>query len=150
MKNIIALFAVLLPLSSHALTWKVVGPCSETPLYEGTVQADLKKTAGALTIEIFEAAKVPYYGVEEGISSINDSPVGLDAMEVISDTEMRAYGWCYSINGQVPLAMPHKTFIKSQDDTLVWFYGYSTNKNNQWLDMCMPGFKIKAKQFCQK
>lgn len=150
MKNIFALLLVSLPLSSYAITWKVVGACSETPLYQGTATADLSKSVGANTIQIFDANKVQYYGVEEGISSVNDSPVGLDAVEVVSDTLMRAYGWCYSVNGKVPLAMPHKVSFTSQNDELVWFYGYSTNKNNQWLDMCVPGTNIKPDQFCKK
>lgn len=150
MKTILALLFVIAPFSANAITWKVIGACSETPLYQGTATADLNKSVGDNTISIFEANKVNYTGVAEGISSVNDSPVGLDAVEVVSDTLMRAYGWCYSVNGKVPLVMPHKVSFTSQNDELVWFYAYSTNDKNQWIDMCVPGTNIKPDQFCKK
>ncbi|WP_413558777.1 DUF4430 domain-containing protein [Bdellovibrio sp. HCB209] len=150
MKNMLALLFILAPLSANAITWKVIGACSETPLYQGTATADLKQSVGHNTIQIFDTNNVHYYGVAEGISSINDTPVGLDAVEVVSDTLMRAYGWCFTVNGEIPLAMPHKVSFKSQNDELVWFYGYSTNDKNQWIDMCVPGTNIKPDQFCKK
>lgn len=136
---------------ASALTWKVFGPCSETPVFEGSFEADLNKSVGDISIQIFEANKVPYVGVSAGFNSINNSPLGLDAVEVVADNEMRAYGWCYVLNGKIPKVMPDKIKPQSQKDSLFWFYGYSTNKNNQWQDdYCTPGYEIKADQFCEK
>lgn len=150
MKRLTLLLSLILPLKSHAVTWKVFGPCSETPVYQGSFKADLNKSVGDISIDIFNQNKIPFVGVAAGFNSINNSPMGLDALEVVSDTEMRAYGWCYAVNGKIPTDMPDKAAVKSQQDTIVWFYGYSTNKNNEWTDYCSPGYWIKAKQFCEK
>lgn len=148
MKKALIVASLFISVSVHAVTWKVFGPCSDQPVYQGTYQADLTKSVGEVSIEIFNQNKIPYIGTDAGFNSINNSPTGLDAMEVISDTEMRAYGWCYTVNGQVLTAMPDQMKLKTQQDTLNWFYGYSTNIKNQWKDYCSPGYWIKAKQFC--
>ncbi|MNT10524.1 hypothetical protein D3C72_1453590 [compost metagenome] len=103
---------------------------------------------GALGIEIFDMNKIPYVGAAEGINSLLNSPTGMDSIEVVSDTEMRVYGWCYTVNGKQPKEMPHEIKFKSQDDKLIWFYAYSTNKENKWTDYCSPAYWIKAPQFC--
>ncbi|MDG0814787.1 DUF4430 domain-containing protein [Bdellovibrio svalbardensis] len=150
MKNVILFLFVLLPLSANAIKWKVLGPCSDKPLFQGTYEADLKKSVGEISIEIFDKNKIPYVGVAAGFNSINNSAIGLDALEVVSDEVMRAYGWCYAVNGRMPKVMPDQVTPKNQEDTIAWFYGYSTNIQNEWTDYCVPGYQIKAAQFCEK
>ncbi|MFM6928721.1 MAG: DUF4430 domain-containing protein [Bdellovibrio sp.] len=150
MKTLSVLFAIFLPLSSQAVTWKVVGPCSETPWFQGSYEADLQKSLGDNTIDILNLNKIPYLGVAGGINSINNSPIGLDAMEIVSDIEMRAYGWCVSVNGKVIKDFPSNVSLASQNDEIVWYYGYARNLENQWLGMCYHANKIKADQFCKK
>lgn len=150
MKKLLFASLIALPLTTHALTWKIFGPCSDKPLYEGAYQADLNKSIGEISIEIFEKNKIAYVGVPAGFNSINNSPTGLDALEVVSDTEMRAYGWCYLVNNKMPVEMPDQVKPKSQDDKLVWFYGYGTNKDNVWIEYCSPGYWVKPDQFCKK
>jgi hypothetical protein len=102
------------------------------------------------TIDILNLNKIPYLGVAGGINSINNSPVGLDAMEVVSDVEMRAYGWCVAVNGKVAKDFPNQVSLTSQDDEIVWYYGYARSIENQWLGMCFHANKIKPDQFCKK
>ncbi|MFV3407600.1 DUF4430 domain-containing protein [Bdellovibrio bacteriovorus] len=149
LKPLLPLLVVLTASQSQAVSWRIFGACKNTPVHEGTYQADLTKSVGALSLEIFDANKIPYVGSAEGINSIINSPIGLDSIEVVSDTELRAYGWCYTINGKQPTEMPDKIHFKSQDDKLTWFYAYSTNKNNEWTDYCSPAYWIAADQFCK-
>ena len=148
-KSLALLFLVLTSLNAHAITWKVFGACSDKPVFQGTYDADLAKSAGHLTIEILEKNKIPYQGVPQGINSINNSAVDDAAIEVVSDKEMRVYGWCFAVNGKIPPAMADKVQLEDQSDTLVWFYAYSTNLENQWVDMCNPAYWVKSKQFCK-
>lgn len=151
MKKIVFVLISLLALKSHAVSWKVYGPCDDKPVAQGEAAVDITKSVGAISVEIFDHNKVPYIGAAEGFNSIINTPVGLDSVEVVSDTELRAYGWCYTVNGKTPSEMPHKINFKSQTDKMVWFYAYSTNKNNEWMDdYCSPAYWIKAKQFCGK
>lgn len=137
-------------LSAQAVSWKVFGACQDEPIHSGSYSADLNKSVGELSVEIFNEHQIPYVGVAEGFNSILNSPIGLDSIEVVSDVEMRVYGWCYSVNGEQPEAMPHKIFLTSPLDEIVWFYAYSTNLYNEWTNYCRPANEIKAEQFCSQ
>lgn len=152
MKNFIAAFILLAAVPSFAVSWKVYGPCSEKPVHEGKVPMKKFDTSvGALSVQVFEENKIPYIGSEEGFNSIIGTPTDHNSMEIVSKDEMRAYGWCYSVNGQFPEQMPNEVFFTENNAELVWFYAYSTVKNNQWQeDYCTPAYNIKAPQFCGK
>jgi hypothetical protein len=100
------------------------------------------------SLNIFDKTPIPYLGTESGFNSILGTPTGDGAIEILSDTKMRAYGWCYSVNGVKPDVIPQDYFFKTQDDELVWFYGYSTYDDGEWVDYCVPSFTVKASQFC--
>lgn len=151
MKNTIFFLVLMATLKAPAVSWKVFGPCSNQPVAQGEFPADLSKSVGQISLEVFEKNKIPYIGVAEGFNSIMGTPVGLDSIEIVSDAEMRAYGWCFSVNGKVPVGMPHEVKFDLQKDQLIWFYAYSTNIKNEWQsDYCSPAYQIKAKQFCGK
>lgn len=135
-------------MQSQALTWKVFGACSSSPVQQGEVTADISKSVGAITVDIFNQNKIPFVGAAEGMNSILNTPIGMDAMEIVSQTEMRVYGWCYSVNGKQPLQMPHEIKFQKQTDELIWYYAYSTNNKGEWTDYCSPAYWIKAIQFC--
>lgn len=150
MKHMAFSLLLLFSLNAQAVSWKIFGACENKPVHEGAYEADLQKSVGTISLEIFDLNKIPYVGSEEGLNSVLNSPIGLDSIEVVSDTEMRVYGWCYLVNGKQPMEMPHKIQFKNQSDKLIWFYAYSTNKNNQWEDYCSPAYWIQAEQFCGK
>ena len=149
MKSLLSLTVILWSLSVHAVYFDVIGPCSKTPLYSGSFITDLSESAGQISLDIFDSHNIAYVGSLDGMAMIANSPVGLDAMEVLSDTKMRAYGWCFSVNGVVPEVLASKTYLKAQDDYISWFYAYSTYDRGLWLDYCVPAHKIKSQQFCK-
>lgn len=151
MKKTALILISALSFNAYAVSWKVYGPCDEKPVAQGEAVADLTESVGDISVEIFDQNKVPYIGAAEGFNSIINTPTGMDSIEVVSDTELRAYGWCYSINGKTPDEMPHKIKFNAQTDKLIWFYAYTTNIKNEWQDdYCSPAYWIKAKQFCGK
>ncbi len=145
----VALLAVIFSFNAHAVSFNVVGACSEKSLFSGTFKTDITENVGRISMDIFDFYKIPYVGTEYGMTSISNSPVGLDSMEVISDTKMRAYGWCFSINGVIPDVLASKAYVSAQNDVITWFYAYSTYDQGVWLDYCIPAHKIKAPQFCK-
>jgi len=147
--TIILIFALVLPTLSQAITFDVIGPCSLTPLFKGSFKTDLSENAGKISMDIFDFNKIPYIGTQDGMNSIFATPTGRDAMEIISNTKMRAYGWCYSINGKLPNLLPSQSFLKKQSDHLIWFYAFSTYDNGIWLNYCIPSYTIKSPQFCK-
>ncbi|MGZ3789499.1 MAG: DUF4430 domain-containing protein [Bacteriovorax sp.] len=143
--------SLLISINAHAISYEIIGPCSKDPVYSGHWSAiDLKKSAGEISQSIFDQQKIPYIGSSSGFSSILGTPTGDDAIEILSDTKMRAHGWCYSVNGKGPDVLAGDYFFNSIDDKLVWFFGYSTYDNGEWVDYCVPSYNVKADQFCSK
>ncbi|MBY0413331.1 MAG: DUF4430 domain-containing protein [Bdellovibrionales bacterium] len=142
-------FTALFSTQTQAISYAVVGPCSPESLYAGSFKVDLKENLGAISLAIFENQNIPFSGTEYGMSSIVNTPVGIDAIEVLSDTKMRAYGWCFSVNGIIPDVLSNEVFFTNQNDYLLWFYAYSTYDQGVWTDYCEPSHQIKAQQFCK-
>ena len=154
MKNIKFLLAILVLIVSSqlpAITFSVIGPCSETPLKEGTFDVpDLSSNVIKVSTSIFDQNSIEYIANIDGISSIANTPTGKDSVEDLGEGKIRAYGWCYSLNGVITESSPKETFFLNNDDKLVWFFGYSTYDGEKWSDYCEPSYKIKAAQFCNK
>lgn len=140
---------MLCSLSVHAVYFDVIGACSKKPLYAGKFMTDISDSVGKISLDIFDTHKIPYIGSEEGLAMIANSATGLDAMEVLSDSKMRAYGWCFSVNGVIPDALASQTYLSSQNDYISWFYAYSTYDSGIWTDYCVPSYNLKAEQFCK-
>jgi hypothetical protein len=133
-----------------SITFEVVGPCNEKAEFMGASEVDLAQNVGLASIELFQKNKIPFTGSAEGMSSILNTPTGLEAIEVLSDTKMRAYGWCFSVNDFIPDVLSNEVFFTKQNDHLRWFYAYSTYDQGVWLDYCVPSYRIRAEQFCRK
>jgi len=132
-------------LMAHEIS--VIGPCSEKPLFSAEV-ADKFETVGDLTIHTFNKNGIPYLGNERGINVIFDSPIGDAALEVISDTEMRAYGWCFFVNGEVSMEYGDETYL-NPGDKVEWIYSYALYSKGEWKSMCNPSYKIKSEFICK-
>lgn len=147
---LLLLFTFSVP-SLQAITFEVVGPCSEKPVYSGEMKVeDLKQSVGRVSVDLFVQNKIPFDGSETGFRSILGTPTGLESIEVLSETKMRAHGWCYTVDNIAPDVLPGDYFFASNDAKLVWFYGYSTYDNGQWVDYCVPSWRVQAAQFCAK
>lgn len=152
MKTLLATLTILFSCQCYAVSWKVYGPCSKRPVHAGTtILKDAKISVGAFSLQVFDSHGIPYIGSELGFNSIIGTPTDRGSIEIVSKDEIRAYGWCYSVDGKFPERMPHEVFFDHPEAELVWFYAYSTIKNNQWQgDYCSPAYNIKAPQFCGK
>ena len=135
--------------SAWALDFKVVGPCSETPLVSTSVAAS-STTLGDLTVDTLTALGIPFTGERSGIGSIANSPKGDDALEVLSETQMRAYGWCVEIDGVQPDLMPDAVPVTAATKTVTWFYAYSLYDAGVWKDYCTPSWKVRTLAVCAK
>lgn len=151
MKHLLILPLVFFSISASAITVKIYGPCSEDPVFTSVEEIDPQVSAGAFSVQVFEKYQIPYIGSELGFNSIINTPTDRNSIEIVSKNELRAYGWCYSVDGKLPEQMPHEIFFTPKNTELVWFYSYSTYKNDQWQDdYCTPAYHIKAPQFCAK
>ena len=153
MKSLLSLLVIASSMafstSASAVYFDVIGPCSNRPAYSGSFKTDITESVGKISMDIFEAHKIPFVGTEDGMNTIMGTAVGDDAIELISDTKLRAYGWCFSINGVIPDVLSSQSHISKQNDYISWFYAFSTYDSGVWVDYCVPSYTIKSPQFCK-
>lgn len=99
-------------------------------------QSHIGTSVGELTIKVLDQLAIDYQGNERGIHSILNSPLGNDALVIISAQEMKAYGWCYQVNGVTPELFPHEILIEDENDEILWFWGYAHYLNGDWIAQC--------------
>ena len=105
--------------SAHRISSQTLGQFTNTELSSARVQN--------LILE--------YKGSSAGVSSIN----GLgSALEVLSDTEMNAYGWCYTVDGVESGLLADQYKLTGQESNITWFYAYAHMTKNKWVSMCTP------------
>ncbi len=151
MKKIFICISLLTSLNLYAVSIKFVGPCSPIPFNDTEIHlSDFKLNLGQITTDYLTQAKIPFIGDEFGMSSINGSAIGDDAIEVISDTQLRAYGWCVTINNIAPELMPNEILLSNQNDTITWFYAYATYDSGEWKDYCTPAYIRHYSKFCSQ
>lgn len=138
MKRFLILF--LYASTAFPLQWEVIGCESDKPVYTGRVIPSLKKTVGEISVEIFESNKIPYIGTAEGIRSILGTPIGDDSLVIESDTKMRAYGWCFTIDGVLSETLVDQTYLQNTESTLVWYYAFAQYDSGKWVSFCTPAY----------
>lgn len=144
--KMIALLFSLITSSTFAAKLDLIGPCSKKPLL--SIEAsDQFETVGDLTVHYLKKNKIPFLGNERGMNSIFNTPVGFDAMEVLSDTQMRSYGWCFRVNGKVPETFADEIYL-NDGDHIEWFFSYAWY-DKKWVSMCNPAYEVKSPLFCK-
>jgi len=134
-------------LLASLLSVEFVGPCSSEPLLSATASRDQASTVGELTIQTLDRFTIPYLGTAGGLNSAFGTPIGLDALEVLSDSEMRSYGWCYSVDGVAPEVYPHEIAL-SEVSKIRWFYAFAHYVRGQWVSQCEPAYELVPEFLC--
>lgn len=89
-------------------------------------------SVGLLTMDYLTQKNIVFDGSELGFMSI----AGLEQrLDILSKSEMKAYGWCYSVDGQIPETLAHETMLTS-DSSLRWFYAFAHYQSGVWLSQC--------------
>jgi hypothetical protein len=120
--------------TSNAITLQVIGKNSE-PLFAIESNESVPSNIGKISTDIFDKQKIDYDGSIDGITKLFD--LGQE-IEVISKTEIKAHGWCFSIDGFVPETMSDETPVLQQDSVIRWYYAFAHYKDGQWIGQCVP------------
>lgn len=134
--------------SAFSFEIKFIGACSEKPLLSEKVNFVQGMNAGDESLKVLDLNRITYQGTSAGLNQVFDTPVGLDSMEVISDNEMMAYGWCFDIDGKIPEVFADKVPIKASTKVITWFYGYAHFLNGKWISQCEKSYLRRSAQFC--
>ncbi len=140
-------FVFLFYQALHAIEFVVEDPCLDKELFYKEVESN-KITVGNLTLDVLNTNGIEFAGSDRGIKSINKTPVGLDSYDIISNSEMFVYGWCYSVNESIPEKYPHEIFV-SDNDRIRWWFGFAYYLNGEWFDQCKNSNKRRLKKYCE-
>lgn len=132
---------------AFAIAIQFVGPCSDVPLLETQLKRHFKNV-GVATVETLNDSQIPYQGNEQGLNSAFGTPTGLGAIEVISDTEMRSYGWCFKVNDKIPENYANQIPLSSGVNKIEWYFGFAHYLNGEWVSQCEPAYKIRPQFLC--
>ena len=146
--------ALIITFASSALsagTFTVEAPCQYKGAYSEEFNKDKFETAGDVTIHMLTKSHIPFQGTERGINQIFSTPLGLDALEVVSDEVMYAYGWCYTINNKITMNYADEVYLDDYATAdITWFYGISKFDKDKWVSMCQKATLRKDSPVCQK
>ncbi len=145
----IALLGLIVSQTASAVMISVVGPCDKKPIISQNYAIKFENV-GDLTIHFLTKNKIPFEGNERGINSIYKTPVGDAALEVLSDTEMRAYGWCYFVDNNESAVFADEYPLDDSIKKIDWIYGFAHYKNGEWITTCTPAFTIRPAHLCSQ
>lgn len=152
MKNfiLITLFSFIsFNVFSNQAEIEFIGICDEQPILKTVKSFEEGDNLGELSIKVLDLYEVDYQGNERGINTAFQTPFGDESLVVLSDTEMKAYGWCFSINGQVPEVYADQIILEN-GDKISWYYAFAHYKNGEWIAQCSPSWKNPLKRWCSK
>jgi hypothetical protein len=147
MKKLLPLLA-LLALPARALELRFIGPCSPDFVMRTEV-TEAYRNVGELTVATLAKFDIPFEGSEEGLASVFGTPTGKDALEIVSDVELRAYGWCYSVDGVAPEVYPHEVPVTAETKAVVWHYGFARYYKGAWVTQCAPAHTVRPAALCE-
>lgn len=130
------------------LSIEFIGPCGPNPLLKTTVKQDSSESVGSSSISTLDRYEVNYIGSDRGLNSIFDTPIGSEALEIISDNEMRSYGWCFEIDGAIPEVYPDSFPLLDVKREIKWFFGFAHYLNGEWISQCEPAYETRPAFLC--
>ena len=132
--KIFVFFAVLASAwPANALTLRIQSPKPTSVSIELPTPA-ANSNVGVISVEGFKMLGVPFEGSPAGITAIDG--LGSD-LQVINENRMKAWGWCFSIDGQLIEKMPDQVPWPQEAKILRWFYAYALYDSGQWTGYCI-------------
>lgn len=136
---------------TYAVIFEVKNICEDSAYHTEEIEILNKTTVGHLTMYSLTTSNIDFIGNEHGLNSLLNTPVGLDAYEILSDTNMKVYGWCYSVNGVEPDILSSEVEILPHSESIIsWYYGYAELVKDEWISYCTPVYKNPTDWACKK
>ena len=129
------------------LSIEFIGPCSVRPLLQASLPVS-SSNVGQASVATLENFEIAFQGNESGLNSAFGTPTGMAALEILSDNEMRSYGWCYSIDGAVPEVFPNAIPLTHVQREVRWFFAYAHYLNGEWVSQCEPAYQLRPAFLC--
>ena len=126
------LFLFLFSFSSQAVGFQVLDKNGDV-VFSDETEIQETTSVGQISVDLLNKNEIVFDGSELGIKEMFDLTNELD---IISKSEMKAWGWCFSLNGEVPETLTHQTMVESNDAEITWFYAYAHYLEGEWISQC--------------
>ena len=73
----------------------------------------------------------------ESITPLGQAPLGF-FVEAQNEKELRAYGWCYSVDGITPDLLADEYRLQGTEEKITWYFGFATRILGNWETQCTP------------
>jgi hypothetical protein len=149
--KILILSLITLSLSSmaSAVTFEITNLCKPSPYFSQEVVIEEESNVSIVTHNTLSENNIPYVGGDAGINTMLDTPVEFDAYEILSDTHMRAYGWCFKVDGESPTLFMNQIPVTKNTKKIQWFYGYAEFIQPDWISYCVPLYEDPRPFLCK-
>jgi hypothetical protein len=147
MKSVLFLTALLILGSSSAARAARFEVRGYGPVFAVDTASQSGESIASLTRTVLKRAK------ETGlIRDFSFSDIGLDSitplgqaplgffLEEIREDELRAYGWCYSVDGIAPDLLADEYVLTGSEKVIAWFFGFASRIGGNWETQCRPVF----------
>ena len=149
MNKILAIFSFLLTVNSHAFSKiEIESLCTDDKIVSVETNG-IGLTLGELTVNILNHNQIDFIGSEYGINSIQGSPYGDEAIKIIGENEILAFGWCYQIDGKVSEKMPYEIIVDDSLKNVRWYYGFAHYLNGEWISQCEENKTLVKNYYCK-
>lgn len=148
MKKLLLIFLTTFSIHLFAVELTFIGPCSNEFIMRVNVEEEFTDV-GTLTISTLQKFSIPHQGSPEALNSVFETPIGNEAIEVISTEEFRAYGWCFAVDGVAPEVYPHQFPLTSETKSVVWTFGFARYFKGEWVTQCTPAHTVKPAFLCK-
>ena len=142
MKTIILFSLFAFYSTSNATVFRVNG---FAPILEKEIEIQAGQTVSEVTLRELKIAKdqkaiVDFKADSLFLRVIETSTDGkLDQKWTTqSESEVRAFGWCFAINDQVPDTLPDEYALTGTEKSITWFYSYASRIYGRWTTQCVP------------
>ena len=147
---LVALVIAVFQTEVYGVTVDFIDPCQDRALYQDSRPFEPGKSLGSYTVDALEQGGIPYVGSQAGINSIFETPIGDDAIEVLSPSSLRAYGWCYDIDGISPATMPNDFIVSDETSHIRWYFGFALYEMGNWVSYCTPSYEVIPDFICNE
>ncbi|MBU6153374.1 MAG: hypothetical protein KGP28_03635 [Bdellovibrionales bacterium] len=119
----------------------------ESPLFSVEVSVEKGESIAQVTKRNLSRAKdsglIDAFGFGEVgvdfITPLRGLPLGF-SVEHVSARELRAFGWCYSVDGVTPELLADEYKLLGTEEKIRWYFGYASRIDQNWEAQCIPVF----------
>lgn len=132
-----------------AATFEITQLCQNRPAEKIEFTALFPENVGKISVDLMQTYAIAFNASSSTIASIFNTPTGEEAIEVLGKRHIRAYGWCFEVDGKGSgLRMDQFIFDPGAHSHIKWLFGYAEYYQGKWIKFCEPLYNHSEDFIC--